>query len=290
MVIIKIMGGLGNQMFQAALYKSMEIEGKEVKADLTHIQKYGNNHNGYELKRIFGLNLVEASENEINKYADLQLTLWGRVKRKIGGIRKATHYLEQTYEYKPEILELNTIYLEGYWQTEKYFKNIRSEILKMFTFPNIVGEKNKECLSEVSNSESVAVHIRRGDYLTGDNLDNYGNICTKDYYNSAIDYIRNHVSNPFFYVFSDEIEWVQENFDFGNVRLVNWNSGNNSFLDMQLMSLCKHQIIANSTFSWWAAWLNQNPDKLVIMPAKWMNHIENPDIGCEGWIRLGADG
>ena len=157
----------------------------------------------------------------------------------------------------------------------------------MFTFPNIVGEKNKECLSEVSNSESVAVHIRRGDYLTGDNLDNYGNICTKDYYNSAIDYIRNHVSNPFFYVFSDEIEWVQENFDFGNVRLVNWNSGNNSFLDMQLMSLCKHQIIANSTFSWWAAWLNQNPDKLVIMPAKWMNHIENPDIGCEGWIRLG---
>ena len=155
-----------------------------------------------------------------------------RVKRKIGGIRKATHYLEQTYEYKPEILELNTIYLEGYWQTEKYFKNIRSEILKMFTFPNIVGEKNKECLSEVSNSESVAVHIRRGDYLTGDNLDNYGNICTKDYYNSAIDYIRNHVSNPFFYVFSDEIEWVQENFDFGNVRLVNWNSGNNSFLEI----------------------------------------------------------
>ena len=91
-------------------------------------------------------------------------------------------------------------------------------------------------------------------------------------------------------MFSDEIEWIQKNFDLGSIRLVNWNSDNKSFLDMQLMSLCKHQIIANSTFSWWAAWLNQNPDKIVIMPEKWMNYTENPDIGCEGWIRLGADG
>lgn len=290
MVIIKIMGGLGNQMFQAALYKSMEIEGKAVKADLTHIKKYGNNHNGYELQKVFGLDLVEASEKEVKKLADLQLTILGRVKRKLGGIRKATHYLEQTYEYKPEVLETNTIYLEGYWQTEKYFRNIREEILEMFTFPYMEASKNKNCASEILSNESVAVHIRRGDYLSGDNIDNYGNICTKAYYKSAVNYIKSRVSHPVFYVFSDEVEWVKENFDFGNVKFVNWNAGSNSYLDMQLMSLCRHQIIANSTFSWWAAWLNQNSDKIVIMPEKWMNHIENPDIVCEGWIRLGADG
>lgn len=290
MVIVKVMGGLGNQMFQSALYRRFEVEGKEVYMDLSHIKKYGDSHNGYELERIFGLKYQEAPESEMKRLANLQLTYWGRFKRKIGGIRKATHYLEQTYEYKPQILQNENIYLEGYWQTEKYFIDIRKTILKDFIFPGIVDERNKEIIESIDNSNSVGIHVRRGDYLQEENLESRGGICTVKYYQEAVRHIKKYVSEPVFYIFSDDMEWVKENLEVGNAVFINWNHKNDSYRDMQLMSRCKCQIIANSTFSWWAAWLNQNPQKIVVTPSKWMNGKGNPDILCEGWVKMNGDG
>lgn len=289
MVIVKVMGGLGNQMFQSALYRSLETEGREVCMDLSHIRKYGNNHNGYELERIFGLKYQEAPETEMKRLADLQLTYWGRLKRKIGGIRKTTHYLEQNYAYKPQILQNENIYLEGYWQTEKYFIKIRETILKDFTFPEIEDEKNKRLMENIQHSNSVGIHIRRGDYLEDNNLESHGRVCDIKYYQKAVEYIKRHVSKPAFYVFSDDMEWVKENLNLENAQFVNWNHKTDSYRDMQLMSICNHQIIANSTFSWWAAWLNENPQKIVVVPSTWINGMDTPDIWCEEWVKIGED-
>lgn len=165
MVIVKIMGGLGNQMFQGALYRQFELLGAEVKADLSALEKYGNVHNGYELEQIFGIRFDRADEWEVKEYADSQLTVPARIKRKLFGIRKASHYIEQQYKFNPKILELRDIYLEGYWQSERYFENIRELIQKQYTFPVTQSLENKNILNQILKSNSVSIHIRRGEVL-----------------------------------------------------------------------------------------------------------------------------
>lgn len=175
----------------------------------------------------------------------------------------------------------------GFWQTEKYFSSIREEILTTFTFDKkMISLQTNNILHLIKNTNSVSIHIRRGDYLQKGVKEIFGNICTPTYYDKAISEIKNRIDNPNFFVFSNDIEWVKENISIPSPNYIDWNKGTDSWQDMFLMSQCKYNIIANSTFSWWGAWLNQNDNKIVIAPKRFLNDIETPDIFPKEWITI----
>lgn len=182
------------------------------------------------------------------------------------------------------------ILMTGYWQNEKYFKDSEAAIRRSFTFPCITCEANKVINERILESNSVGIHIRRGDYLLAQNAEIHG-ILNVEYYREAIDYMQKETKDPVFFIFSDDPEWVKGNIHInGTVYYVNGNQGREAYIDMQLMSYCRHNIIANSSFSWWAAWLNVNPNKIIVAPEDWFadrNKNElNKDIVPDKWIRL----
>ena len=278
MIVIRITGGLGNQMFQYSLYKVLKKKGKEVKADLSTFYQ-SKIHNGYELNKVFGIDVDIANYEDIYKYIDPKMDAVSR--------RNSYFYEENDYFlYHSWIFDTDNIFLDGYWQSEKYFKDIREEIIEDFTSNIKLDNKNIDMLQKIIDCNSVSLHIRRGDYINHPLL---GGITTVEYYNNAINEIKKRVDNPRFIVFSNDTDWVKENLFIEDSEIVDWNTGEDSFKDMILMSKCKHNIIANSTFSWWGAWLNENEDKLVIAPNKWLNGYYTPDIWCEDWITVNID-
>lgn len=292
MKIVKIWGGLGNQMFQYALYLKLCEIYSDVKLDITAFRTYAL-HNGFELERVFEIEKNYANKEEINLVSrfipNYQLS---RIVRKILKNKK-TEIFEKSNYYVREILENRDkidFYLEGYWQNYNYFNDIRNLVLRIFTFKNIIDDKNIEILKKIESENSVSLHIRGGDYLTNKKSNNaYGGICTKEYYQRAINYIRENIADANFYVFSNDFEWVKENLEMdGLFTLINWNFGEKSYIDMCLMSKCKYNIIANSSFSWWGAWLNQNTNKIVISPKYWKNTDLKYTEGLipENWIKL----
>jgi len=276
MVIIQIEGGLGNQMFQYALYLSFIDRGVTAKLD---ISKFKNEfaHNGYELEKVFNLNASYCSVAEKPILKALSKILHVLTKHPY---KEKEHW---QWVYHQEVATIKLGFLKGYWQSEKYFLNISSKIREKFNFPSPQGDKNKEALIKITTHNSVSVHIRRGDYLTNSNPC-FINI---EYYFQAILIMNKKVDNPYYFVFSDDIKWARENIKESQIEFVDWNTQKNSFIDMQLMSRCKHNIIANSSFSWWGAWLNSNPYKIVIAPQQWMPHLEKSgDIVPKDWLQL----
>lgn len=185
-----------------------------------------------------------------------------------------------------QVTREDSCYYEGYWQNEGNFKHIRNKILKAYTFPKFEDEMNNQLADRLKNTNAVSCHIRRGDYLKEPNMC----VCTPEYYTNAIKKM-NEITNPVLYViFSDDIQWCKENIrnQVGNreVVFVDWNKGEQSFRDIQLMTLCKHNIIANSSFSWWGAWLNQNEGKVVVAPEKFTNGNPVNDPICEDWVKV----
>lgn len=284
MVIVRLTGRLGNQMFQYALARSLQSQGKEIYIDSSML-KYDDNH--YELGIYSGCSAIgEVTEKDKDRLGDCRKDLVAKVKRKVLGYKK-THVVENGYQYHPEIFELNQVYLEGYWQSEKYFKKIGQLIRSDFTFPEIKEKNNLALAEQIARGQSVSLHIRRGDYLEKKYAPMHGNICNKKYYDNAIAYIRTRVEQPLFYVFTDDVQWAKEQYkEQPDFIIIDGNNGDKSFRDMQLMSMCKHHIIANSSFSWWGAWLDKNPEKIVVAPPKWFNLADTPDIWCEGWERV----
>lgn len=289
MKIINILGGLGNQMFQYALALAVRSRCKgEVRIDPRGFRGYPI-HNGYELKRIFDVEIPEATLGEVMKvaYPFLNYRIW-----QLCQLLPRRHTMKQEWKsmaYDEQVFsDAGNTYLTGYWQTENYFHDIRREVLAAFTFPPFDADSANKVLEEELRCQcAVAIHIRRGDYLK---ISNTSGICTIDYYRKAIERMKARVTVELFVVFSDDIDWCIEQFGvmMGNtpVKFVNWNKGTESFRDMQLMSLCKHNIIANSSFSWWGAWLNRHPDKIVIAPSRWMNSEGWAEIIPEGWITI----
>lgn len=283
MQIVKVLGGLGNQMFQYAFYKSLNNEEQNF-LDILNFESY-KLHNGFELEKVFKLKGISyANLKDIEKLSDCKSNFLSRVRKKITG-RKKTHIIEQYLHFNEKYLKMKNVYFEGYWQSEKYFINIKEKIIKEFNFPEITEQKNISILEKIEQRNSISIHIRRGDYL---NNTLYSNICNTRYYKKAINYIESKIDNPIFFIFSNDINWCKENFYFEEAYFVDWNIGKSSFRDMQLMSLCKHNIIANSSFSWWGAWLNDNKEKIVVAPTKWLNdeRVNIDDIIPEGWIKL----
>lgn len=283
MQIIRILGGLGNQMFQYAFYKSLN-NSEENLLDITDFNHY-KLHNGFELEKVFQLKNVKHAElRDIEVLSDCKLDVLSRIKRKIVG-RKKTHIIESYLHFDEKYGNMKNVYFDGYWQSEKYFKNIEKEMRKEFIFPEFTEKQNTEIFEKIEKMNSISIHIRRGDYL---NHPLYSNICSIEYYEKAINYVKNKIEGPVFFIFSNDIDWCKENFSFEEAYFVDWNIGEKSFRDMQLMSSCKHNIIANSSFSWWGAWLNNNLDKIIIAPSKWLNdeRVDIDDIIPEGWIKI----
>lgn len=297
-MIIEIIGGLGNQMFQYAFYYRLKkhYNDNEVKIYLKRFAETNDNQ-GYELENVFGINIQSnIYDEDATDLIDDSLTLISRLKRKLFG-RKKSFFLERIFKYDAKVFNFKRkqiIFFRGLWQDESYFKDLRLELLELFQFKiNNLGEDNMELLKKINNSTSVSIHIRRGDYVSNEKYNHIlGGICTYDYYKQALDYLQNRIKDTSLFIFSDDIIWVKNEFDFlsnSNITFVNHNKGAKSYIDMYLMSQCQHNIIANSSFSWWGAWLNKNESKIVIAPEQWFKNnprLENNNVVPNSWIKI----
>lgn len=280
MIIVRIQGGLGNQLFQYSLYESFRAKGMETKTDISTFLD-GRETRALELAKL-GLEFDVAAKQELHSlYAD-DARITDRVLRYLTGKKK--YIKEKQYDFNPHILQTTDGFLNGYWQSEQYFESVGSKIREQICFQNTDTETIQNRETQIARSNSVSIHVRMGDYLQQSEI--YGNICTKEYYQKAIQYISERVENPVFYVFSDEPEKAAEMLADYEFYAITENSGVDSYKDMYLMSCCKHHIIANSTFSWWGAWLDKKPDKIVVTPSKWNQMCQKNDICCKGWIMI----
>lgn len=294
--IVLLFNGLGNQMSQYAFYLAKREKNKNVQC-IYYPSTYDNQHNGYELDKVFG---VKIKKNIKYNFAVLLYRLYlSRYNESSKGkyIRKILKYFDikviyenfSTHEFIHSYLNNNsgiTFYYGG-WHNENYFNLIRNKILKTYSFTvDKADSKINTLVEEIRKKNSVSLHIRRGDYQNKELKSVFGNVCDLDYYKEAINYINEKVKNPYFYIFSDDKDWVTENFKLLNSQLVDFNKGADSWKDLFLISLCKHNINANSTFSWWGAWLNNNQDKITIVPNKFSLTEESENIYPESWIKL----
>ena len=289
MNIVRVNSGLGNQMFQYALFRALYAKSSDTKMDIFSF-KYRTFHNGYELEKIFNIQPVYATQKECDKLADVSKNIWAEIRRKVFKVRLKTtgNFVEEGdlgVFFHPEILTMKDTYFSGFWQTEKYFKDIESQLRHDFTFKQPLDDANLKIKQKIDACDSVSIHIRRGDYIKPSRA-HILNTCTQVYYERAIAYISQQVMNPVFFFFSDDIDWVKENFRMPHAEYVNINSGTDSYKDMQLMSCCKHNIIANSSFSWWGAWLNARKEKIVLTPSVWSRNIDTPNIVPDHWLKI----
>jgi len=210
--------------------------------------------------------------------------------RKQGKALSDNSYKESHFNFDDKVYnKTENIYFEGYWQSEKYFLNYREDLLEEFTLKKELHPKSKEYENKIREVQSVSLHIRRGDYVTNTHTNSVHGTCSLQYYRDAVKEIEIKVEDPHFFIFSDDLAWVKENLDFiDNVAFVELDKEIPDHEEMVLMSLCKHNIIANSSFSWWSAWLNQNDKKIVIAPKKWFNDqtINTEDLIPNTWIKI----
>lgn len=288
MKIVKILGGLGNQMFQYALYLALQesFPKERVALDLSCFHGY-HLHNGFELEKIFSVTARKASAKEIMRIAYYypNYLLW-RIGKRLLPRRRGMCVESSSLRFDGSVLSQGgNRYFDGYWQDERYFADCREKVLKAFRFPSLTDTENLELLKRL-DKDSVSLHVRRGDYV-GNSL--YQGICDIEYYRNAIEKMTSCVSPSLFCVFSNDIAWCREHLEqYINVPVVyvTWNTGTESYRDMQLMSCCAHNIIANSSFSWWGAWLNQNSEKVVIAPKNWMNMADCCFTLPASWIKI----
>lgn len=267
--------GLGNQMFQYALYLALRHRGCSPKIN-TGIITRNIVHNGFELCDVFNIDRRELPFTWTGGFSG-GVTIFI-----IRYLQKALCYKQNIDEFSDRVFYTHKLFLTGFWQDVRYFSSVQQEVRDAFCFRGI-DEMNMQLAEEMHSCESVSLHIRRGDYLKNPIYQ----ICTPEYYKNAIARIREHVDNPLFYVFSDDLQWSEEFVNSLGIRykLVGFNRGRDSYKDMYLMTQCRHNIIANSSFSWWGAWLGNYGGKKVMCPNIWLKgHTMNPCL--EEWTRL----
>lgn len=295
MIIIKLMGGLGNQMFQYAFGRYLAFK-HDVNLKLDVSQLNDTSFSTEHTIREYGLNVFsiapEIAKEQVlksyrrNKAGKIIDMFFLYLPFKMNGL-----YIREPHFrfFKKALNAPRSAYLDGYWQSEKYFIKIRGQLLDEFSLAAPLSEESKKIVEKIQSNNAVSVHVRRGDYLSIASNKKLFGTCDERYYTMAMDKISKSVAEPRFYVFSDEPEWFRENIRTSfPVEYVTHNAGRNSYQDLYLMSICKHNIIANSSFSWWGAWLNRNTEKIVIAPKNWFeNNAKNiQDLIPESWIKL----
>ncbi|QOD61748.1 alpha-1,2-fucosyltransferase [Polaribacter haliotis] len=267
MIIVRILGGLGNQMFQYAYAKALEQKGFDVKLDISGFKNY-KLHGGYHLNN-YKIDLKYAS-NFSNFLSKINFFQYKKEKNLL-------------FDASLKSLKGNE-YVKGYFQTEKYFKEIRTILLEQFTIAAELSTTTKKYKKQILGSHiSCSLHIRRGDYVSDKKANTIHGTCSLEYYKEAIELIKTENKGVQFFIFSDDISWTKENLSLENAIYIDHKTIPHE--DMYLMSLCNHNITANSSFSWWGAWLNKNKSKTIIAPKQWFVNKEN-EIACENWIKI----
>ncbi|MFN0032784.1 MAG: alpha-1,2-fucosyltransferase [Flavobacteriales bacterium] len=270
-VTTQLAGGLGNQMFQYAfgyavamqLNKQLLIDTGLLGSEFTTTQ-----HTQRELElQCFGLSLKKSTDEIIKKSEN---SLLRKITSRFLPFSNSEVYHEHENFNISEIKGEKNIHLKGYWQSEDYFKNYRSDLLKMFSPSENISDRNNEALSYIHTADTASIHIRRGDYITNRAANAYHGVCTVEYYTQAAHMLHEQTGVSQFLIFSDEPEWVENNISVPYAcNHVTWNAAKQAHWDIYLMKHCKHNIIANSSFSWWGAWLNVHDNKKVIAPRNW---------------------
>lgn len=292
MIVTALNGGLGNQLFQYALARRLAYERKTRFWVDVSIYINPSQYRAFRLKD-FEVIASPITDSEIKKFWGWRnlpyVRKWHESAESHKPYYKRTFVHEQDVKFDENILKVGShVYLQGYWQSEKYFKPIADILRKEIQPKDSWGKENSFLLKQIRESQSVSVHIRRGDYVENLDINKTHGILQQPYYEEAVKILKNRMTDIQVFVFSDDVLWARENLDFHVPTFyVSHNNKNEDYWDMILMSCCSHHIIANSSFSWWGAWLNPNTKKIVIAPKRWYKaDIFNPDLLPEEWIKI----
>tara|TARA_R110002020_G_scaffold474697_1_gene706775 strand:- start:1226 stop:2113 length:888 start_codon:yes stop_codon:yes gene_type:complete len=287
---VNIYGGLGNQMFQYAMAIGLKERGIDSRVSFRDFFLY-NHHNGYELPLAFQIQM--GKEERLKYWLLTKLTFLWNTKF----VKKAVYIYfkffttvfercvleKEQFKFDDSVFGIRDSRLIGTWQSVDYFLGYEPKLREKFKFREPSDQFNVRLAEQIRDCNSVAVHIRRGDYTNSEWRNSHMVFKNLTYYKRSIELFSKRFSNPVFYFFSDDMDWVKENFNSENFRFVDHNRESSSYIDMYLMSLCSGFIIANSTFSWWAAWLSERQNKQVIIPNTWINGMQTPGIYPDGW-------
>jgi len=265
MITIRVSGGLGNQMFQYAFGRAKALKNK---SEFRIFFEHGKS----SAKRDFLLENFNIKSETAEKL---------KIKDKLFKIT------EEEYTFSQKMYDISDGYFVGIWQSEKYFKDFENEIRADFVLKNDLSVKASEIKNVIASTNSASIHVRRGDYALDERVNKKHGLVPLEYYARATAYTTGKIVSPKFFVFSDDIAWAKANLSLPPSAVFVSGNGISECEEMVLMSLCKHNIIANSTFSWWGAWLNQNKNKIVIAPEKWFaSGADESDLIPENWIRI----
>ena len=291
MIIVKLIGGLGNQLFQYACGRYLaHLHKTELYLDLSFLEKPSDGsytQRKYELAP-YHLNIAFANAEMIQKFNPGN-RLTRTLQRKLPILFDHLYVSESGSAYHKEFMSYPAdTYLDGFWQSELYFKPIENLLRNELTLNTELNKENQFWLNKINSCESIALHVRRGDYVQNKLANAFHGICSPEYYHAAISWMDKEVKASEVFVFSDDIDWCKAEFKEKNFHFVDVNSAEQAHFDLMLMQHCKHAIIANSSFSWWAAWLNSNPDKKIVAPLHWFKDpsMHNPDLIPSTWKQV----
>lgn len=296
MIVSELISGLGNQMFQYAAGRALSLDkNTELKIDRTwfdlEIEK--QTHRSYGLDPfLLKPSFVSKKDRSffLNPYTGSILNRMALKWNAMQPYFKQRVYKEPHFHFDPNFFKASsTCYLIGYWQSEYYLGSFEKQIRADFEFREKPMGKNAEWAQLINGANAISLHVRRGDMVANPEVVKTHGSCGIDYYRAAAAKIADGVDNPEFFVFSDEPNWCKENLNLEHpTHYIDNNTGDAAYCDMQLMSLCRHHVIANSSFSWWGAWLNPRGDKKVIAPKRWFadDSKDTSDLIPAGWLRI----
>lgn len=294
LVVVRLIGGLGNQMFQYAAGRALALRhGAELKLDVSGFDAYQRRR--YELDAL-PINATVATETDLARFGAEAKPRWRfaeRVRRRLRIPRKCRAfpiYREPHFQFDPSMAALRPpVYLDGYWQSEKYFSDCVAAVRRELTASTPLDPANAAVAAQIDVVTAVSLHVRRGDYADDPKTNRYHGTCSPDYYRRAVEHIAARVGSPHVFVFSDDAQWTRANLHVDvPATFVDANPADRGFGDMHLMSRCRHHVVANSSFSWWGAWLDPSPHKIVVAPKRWFNAdgLDTRDLVPAVWVRL----
>lgn len=292
MIVTRLIGGLGNQMFQYAVARALADRiGSEVALDVSGFANYSVHRYGLDDMRVRARvrgDVTPAEVKEPGPLARKAQALWRRISTSVPAA--VPTYRERSFGFDPGVLEQRApVVLEGYWQSEKYFRDLGDAIRRDFTPVAEPDAANRAMLDRIQGTCAVSLHVRRGDYVTNPQAAAFHGSCSPEYYRQAVDRIADRAGPLTLFVFSDDQDWVRANMHFAHPSVhVDCNPAARGVWDMHLMKNCRHHVVANSSFSWWGAWLNPWPGKMVVAPGRWFTDasIDTSDLIPSAWIRI----
>jgi len=287
MTIVELCGGLGNQMFQHAFARSLAIKRSDsLYYDLSwYVQKINETTPREFTLHKFPIHVPILSPARRIMF-NQQHSWKSLIKSKIRGDIICVRVDESDLDWKVSAEREGNIYITGYWQNAHFFESIRATIEKDFLFNAFIDEESRRLSETILSTESVSIHVRRGDYANNIKTNVYHGLCSREYYERAVSIMTNQIAFPYFFVFSDDPDWVRFNFSFlKNYTLVSDFLKQSDMGELHLMTLCKHAILANSSFSWWGAWLGRKKE-ITIAPRNWYAERNELEIYCNNWLKI----